>query len=156
ERLVELDEKLPGILEGKTAPASAAERIELAELCSIKRLNCGAARFYEGAFTAQPKLSEELNSHRYNAACAAALAGCGQGKDADKLDENAKARLRGQALGWLRADLVAWAKESAKNSPEARAAVAQAMRHWQADADLAGVRGPEALARLPEAERQPW
>src|SRR5262249_30931109 len=72
ERLVELDEKLPGFLEGKTTPASAAERIELAELCSIKRLNCGAARFYEGAFTAQPKLSEESNSHRYNAACAAA------------------------------------------------------------------------------------
>ena len=30
------------------------------------------------------------------------------------------------------------------------------MRHWQQDPDFVGVRGPDALARLPEAERQPW
>jgi len=30
------------------------------------------------------------------------------------------------------------------------------MQHWLADRDLAGVRSPEALARLPEAERQIW
>jgi hypothetical protein len=30
------------------------------------------------------------------------------------------------------------------------------MRHWQVDPDFAGVRGPEALARLDEAERQAW
>jgi hypothetical protein len=27
------------------------------------------------------------------------------------------------------------------------------MRHWLADTDFSGVRGPAALARLPEAER---
>ena len=30
------------------------------------------------------------------------------------------------------------------------------MQHWQQDTDFAGVRGPEALAKLPEAERQEW
>ena len=30
------------------------------------------------------------------------------------------------------------------------------MRHWREDIDFAGVRGPEALAKLPEAERKPW
>jgi hypothetical protein len=30
------------------------------------------------------------------------------------------------------------------------------MRRWLADPDFAGVRGPEALARLPEAERPAW
>ena len=30
------------------------------------------------------------------------------------------------------------------------------MRHWLGDPDFAGVRGPEALAKLPEAEREPW
>jgi hypothetical protein len=30
------------------------------------------------------------------------------------------------------------------------------MQHWQGDADLTGVRGPEALSHLPEAERQEW
>src|SRR5262249_32220190 len=34
ERLVELDRRLPGLLEGKTTPAGPSERIELAELCA--------------------------------------------------------------------------------------------------------------------------
>jgi tetratricopeptide (TPR) repeat protein/serine/threonine protein kinase len=157
ERLVELDERLPGFLEGKAAPASAGERIELAGLCSLKRLHRAAARFYEEAFAAEPKLAEDLvAAHRYNAACAAALAAAGQGKDADRLDENAKARLRGQALGWLRADLLLRGKQLASGKAADRAEVQARLRDWLADADLAGVRGPEALAKLPEDERQPW
>jgi superkiller protein 3 len=158
ERLVELDEKLDGFLDRKATPASAAERIELAQLCSLKHLHRAAARFYEDAFAAQPKLAEELNSHRYNAACAAALAGCGQGKDADKLDEKEKARLRGQALAWLRADLEAVGRllDKEPNQAHSAAGVGSVLRHWQVDTDLAGVRGVEALAQLPEAERPPW
>jgi hypothetical protein len=34
--------------------------------------------------------------------------------------------------------------------------VLQMMRHWQQDADFAGVRGAAALAKLPEAEREGW
>jgi hypothetical protein len=30
------------------------------------------------------------------------------------------------------------------------------LRHWQADSDLAGVRSPDALERLPEAGRAEW
>lgn len=37
-----------------------------------------------------------------------------------------------------------------------RAAVAAALRRWKADPDLAGVREPEALAKLPEPERKKW
>src|SRR5262249_30096661 len=106
ERLVELDGQLPGVLAGKTTPASPGERIELAGLCSLKRLHRAAARFYEGAFAADPQPLDDLGAaHRYNAACAAALAGCGQGKDADKFDGKERARLRRQALDWLRAAL---------------------------------------------------
>jgi hypothetical protein len=32
----------------------------------------------------------------------------------------------------------------------------QQMQHWQSDADFAGVRGSEALERLPAAERADW
>jgi serine/threonine-protein kinase len=157
ERLIELDGKLPGFLDGTTTPADPAERVELAGLCAAKRLDRAAARFYEDAFAAEPKLADDLGAwHRYNAVCAAALAGCGVGKDADKLDETDKARLRGQALGWLRADFESWTREMGKNTSEARTAVRQKMQHWQTDADFAGVRGPDALAKLPEAERQPW
>jgi hypothetical protein len=30
------------------------------------------------------------------------------------------------------------------------------MRHWPRDPDFNGVRGPEALAQLPQAERAGW
>jgi eukaryotic-like serine/threonine-protein kinase len=157
ERLVELDGKLPGFLEGKTTPSSPAERIELAELCSLKRLNRAAAHFYEEAFAGPAEAAVQLvAAHRYNAACAAALAGCGQGKDADQLDAKEKERLRGQALGWLQADLALRAKQLASGTPADGAAVQATLRHWLVDADLTGVRGPEALAKLPDTERQPW
>jgi hypothetical protein len=41
----------------------------------------------------------------------------------------------------------------ARDTPEQRAALQQAVRHWQADPDLAAVRDPAALAGLSEPER---
>jgi serine/threonine-protein kinase len=115
-----------------------------------------AARFYAEAFAAEPKLADDPRfRNRYNAACAAALAGCGQGQDAGKLDDKERARLRKQALAWLRADLEAWRHLLEKGPDQTRAHVQQTLRHWQQDANFAGVRG-DALAKLPEAERQAW
>jgi hypothetical protein len=37
--------------------------------------------------------------------------------------------------------------------PQAMSVVQQTLSRWQRDADLAGVRDKEALAKLPEAER---
>jgi superkiller protein 3 len=157
ERLVELDGKLPGFLEGKTTAASPEEWIELAGLCTLKRHNGAAAHCYEEAFAAEPKLAEDLGAaHRYNAAGAAALAGCGKSKDGEKLDEKEKARWRRQALGWLNADLALRAKQLAGGQPADRADVQAKLRYWQSDAAFAGVRGPEALAKLTEAERRDW
>jgi serine/threonine protein kinase/Tfp pilus assembly protein PilF len=153
ERLIERDEKLRTFLEGRAKPASPAEGIELAGVCSLKRLNRAAVRFYEEAFAAEPKL---VIPNRYNAACAAARAGCGLGKDADQLDDQGRARLRRQALDWLRADLHAKGLLLDKDSNNDGPAVLAQMRLWPADPDFSGVRGPEALAKLPEAERQPW
>src|SRR5262249_50925331 len=135
ERLVELDGKLSAVRRGEAQPADAAERINLALLCGAdyKRLYATAARFYAEAFDRDPKLADDLrNQHRYNAACAAALAGCGQGKDADKLDDRERARLRKQALDWLRADLAHWAQQAAKTSdhPGERERMRQALKHW--------------------------
>jgi hypothetical protein len=42
------------------------------------------------------------------------------------------------------------------NQAPIAAGVASTLKHWQADPDLVGVRGPEALAKLAETERQPW
>jgi tetratricopeptide (TPR) repeat protein len=157
ERLIALEGQLPGFLDGKNTPASAGERIELAEMCALKRMYRTTARFYEEAFAAKRELANDpAAGHRYNAACAAALAGCGQGKDAGKLDEKERAGLRRQALDWLRADLDAWQKILAREPGKARPAIIGVMQHWLADTDFAGVRGPQALAKLPEDERPGW
>ena len=56
------------------------------------------------AFAADPKLSEDSRvAHRYNAACCAAVAGCGGGADGGKLsEEERRTRWRQQARQWLR------------------------------------------------------
>jgi hypothetical protein len=68
----------------------------------------------------------------------------------------AKAKLRGQALGWLKAELAAWAKVFETGPAPLKAAIAPTLRHWKADTDLAGLREADALAKLPEAERKDW
>ncbi len=159
ERLVELDAKLSQVLSGEVEPANSGERLALARMCQLpcKSLHAAAVRFYAEAFAEQPKLSDDLDlSHRYNAACAAALAGCGQGQDAAGLDNKERTRLRKQALDWLLADLGAWRRLLEKEPDKARPAIAKTMQHWLEDTDFAGVRGPEALGKLPEAERQGW
>jgi tetratricopeptide (TPR) repeat protein/tRNA A-37 threonylcarbamoyl transferase component Bud32 len=157
ERLVELDRKLSAVLSGESKPADS-EWIEFALICKrYKRLYAASARFYQEAFTASPKLTEDWETgHRYLAACAAALAGCGQGEDAAKLDAKEKARWRQQARDWLRADLRLWAKELDNNKLAVVDLVGQALQHWQRNPDLTGVRDQKGLAKLPETERQPW
>jgi hypothetical protein len=159
QHIVELDGKLPSFLEGKTTPANPRERVDLAVLCYCKQMHRAAARFYGEAFAAEPKLANELDAYdvtnRHEAARAAALAGCGQGKDSDELDATERARLRRLARDWLRADLDEWGRRLDKESDKVRAEIHRNVLRWLVDRNLAGVRGP-ALAELPEAEREPW
>ena len=157
QRLALLDARLPALLEGTEKPASAAERLDLRELCYVKKLYATAARFSRDAFVAEPKLTEDVAAGtRYAAACNAALAGCGQGKDAADLDDAERARWRLQALEWLRLDLAWWGKALAGGKGQARAQVRAWMQHWRSDGDFAGVRGKDALARIPAKERKEW
>jgi tetratricopeptide (TPR) repeat protein len=157
-KAADLEGKLPQFLKGEAQPADAAEQLALARFCQMdKKLYAAASRFYAQAFAAQPELANYLkNFARYNDACAAALAGCGQGNDAQALAESGRAHLRRQALYWLHGDLDAWRAQLAQGTGQARDAVATQMQHWLADPDFDGVRGPEALGRLPEAERRAW
>src|SRR5262249_17940289 len=94
--------------------------------------------------------------HRYNAACGAALAGCGRGKDAASLTDEECARWRKQAQGWLRADLAAHGKRLQGGNAADRAEVRKRMQHWLADPHLAGVRAAEALPGPAGEEREGW
>jgi len=159
ERLSRLNDRLPRVLQGKDQPKDAAERLAFAELAQLPfcKQYAAAVRFYTGAFAEKPSLADDVHlQHRYNAACAAALAGCGQGKDAQQTDDKERARLRGQALEWLRADLAKWSRRLEQKVDKARPRIIQHLQHWLVDTDFDGVRRSEALDRLPEAERQAW
>jgi serine/threonine-protein kinase len=97
ERPAAMDEKLAALLKGDAQSADADERLVLARFClEQKRLFVPAARLYKEAFSTHPELSRVITAgHRYYAACAAALAGCGQG-DGGPLDDQARAGLRRQ------------------------------------------------------------
>jgi hypothetical protein len=126
-------------------------------MCYDSKRYASAARLWEEALQANPKLGNDRQTqHRYNAACAAALAAAGAGKDEPQPDDVAKPKLRVPALGWLNAERDAWAKLLDDGDPKARAQVVQTLQHWKLDTDLAGVRDAIALAKLPEAERKEW
>jgi tetratricopeptide (TPR) repeat protein len=150
ERMLALEARLPAVLVGKERPAGGAECLEFAALCLGDKRYAASARFYADAFAADPKLADPPAGHRYTAALAAALAAAGKGNDAATLDDKERARWRQQALDWLRADLVAWTKVTDRDL------VQRTLRTWQRAPDLAGVRDPEALAKLPEDERKNW
>jgi tetratricopeptide (TPR) repeat protein len=115
-----------------------------------------ALRLYTTVFADKPQFADDMNNRfRYDAACDAALAGCHQGADADKFTKEC-ARLRRQALDWLRADLKAYRHMLEKAAAKASPMIVQRMQHWLKDEDFAGVRGDKALAKLPEEERKDW
>jgi tetratricopeptide (TPR) repeat protein len=152
-----LDGRFPGILTGKEKPANAAEQLEFAQLCFRKTHYVAAARLCQEAFAAEPRLAENAPSGiRYLAANAAALAGCGQGKDADHLDDKERVGWRKQAHDWLRQELTWWGKALGNGNAQTNAWVQQRLRHCQADVSLGGVRAKDALARLPDEERMLW
>jgi serine/threonine-protein kinase len=155
ERLLALEGRLPAVLRGQDQPADAAERLAFAALCTTKKQYADAARLYGDAFAATPPLADDLKAaHRYNAACVATLAGCGRGADAAQLNAAERARWRQLARAWLQADLAAWAKKLTSGAAADRALVQKTLMHWRTDPDLAGLRDPDELAKLPNKERE--
>jgi serine/threonine-protein kinase len=158
ERLARLDARVEAVLRGKEQAKDCAEHLAFARHCQLRcRQNyTAAARFYREAFAANPKLLVEPNSHRYDAARAAALAGCSHGNDAAGSDDRERGRLRRQALEWLRAELAAWRDRLDRDKAGAGPAVRQHVRQWLEDGDFAGVIAEAALRQMPAAEREAW
>jgi tetratricopeptide (TPR) repeat protein/tRNA A-37 threonylcarbamoyl transferase component Bud32 len=153
-RLLDLDSRLPALLQGDEQPQDTAEQLALADLCQqYKKRYAAAARFYADAFAAG---AAQTTKRAYHAASAAVLAAAGKGEDASKLDAKEKSRLRQQALAWLRDNIKHYVQELEDGDAKTRQAVQQTLQHWQKDPDFDSVRGQEALAQLPEAERAAW
>jgi serine/threonine-protein kinase len=146
---------LPAFLDGKYQPQDNDERLALLGAGQFANRPLALARRYAEAFAADPGLTEGLAaSHRYRAARAAALAGCGRGEDAPGLGEAEAKRWREQARQWLRADLTAW--NQALASAPAASELRRTLEGWRYDLDLAGLRDPIALEKLPAEEREEW
>jgi hypothetical protein len=152
-----LDAQLAGYIKRDQQPRGQADRLQLAQRAYTKGLHATAARLWSEALEAEPMLGDDRQAQlRYNAACAAALAAAGAAKGGPAPDAAAKVKLRGQALDWLKAELAAWTKLVESGPPQAKAFIAQTLKHWQEDTDLNGVRGDKAIEGLPEAERAVW
>jgi tetratricopeptide (TPR) repeat protein len=173
ERMAALAGRLPGILKGDDRPRDNAERILFARICFDTKRYAAAERLYAEALASDPGLDRKREEfHCFRAACAAAVAAAGWGQDDPSPDDGEKARLRGRALFWLKADLAAWAKvvDSGPTRADlgawekvfgagpqlARGAAFYTLSDWRIDGRLAIVREPEALAKLVEAERKEW
>jgi eukaryotic-like serine/threonine-protein kinase len=148
--------RLPAVLRGDDRPGDANEQLSFALMCHAKELYAAAARLFADALSANPALADDRKAqHPYNAACVAALAGSGKGEDNPAPDEAARVKLRQQALDWLKAELASWTRMMDRDA-RSNVRVAEALQHWKTDADLAGVRDTEELAKLPEAEKASW
>src|SRR5262249_39480873 len=73
--MVALDARLSAIVKGGQSPKDNGERLPLAQRAFVKKLYAMAAHLWAEALEAEPKLGDDRQAqHRYNAACAAALA----------------------------------------------------------------------------------
>jgi serine/threonine protein kinase/Flp pilus assembly protein TadD len=154
ERMRELLPRLPDILAGRTEPKSPAEAIDFAQLLKQppQKRFAAAARLYEKAFAADPKLADTLRpSHRYSAACYAARAARGDGIDAPS-HQTERAALRGKALAWLRADLAMRMTLAASAGPANR----EMLSHWLTDSDLTETRPGRKRAGWTPEEVAAW
>jgi serine/threonine-protein kinase len=153
-RLQALEGRLPDIVQGTDKPATD-ECLDAAELCFVKNYYATAARIYGEALVATPQLTADLRAgHRFNAACAAALAGTGQGDDAARLTESERKGLREHAREWLQLDLADWAKKVDTGTPADRIQARKALSQWPEEPDLAELRESDALDRLSADERK--
>jgi WD40 repeat protein/serine/threonine protein kinase len=144
-------------IERKLASGTARyeDRLAFAQYASDHKQFARAARLWAEALAGEGKLGDDRQTHyRYGAIRAAVLAADGQALGEPPLDDTAKAKLRGQALHWLRVELTAWRKFLDASSAQARPNMMRDPSDWKQDPDLASIRDDSALARLPADERK--
>jgi len=109
ERARALSPRLSAVLAGSDKPRTPEEAATFAQICSDQRQHGAAVRFWTEALSTDAQLaSKRDDQYRTRAAFDAALAGCGQANDTPAPDDSARAKLRAQALIWLKAELDAW------------------------------------------------
>jgi serine/threonine protein kinase len=138
-------ERLPAVQRGELKPNSR-ELQELAQYCAwFEKKYALASRYMAEALAAQSSLFNNLTKAS-DAAGWAVQAGTGAGHDAATLSEAERARLRAQALEWLRES------QTRSENQLAQFFAANLRRNRLLDP----VRNPDALEKLPPQEREQW
>jgi serine/threonine-protein kinase len=146
---------LSAFLEGKYQPKDNDERLILLGVCQFTNRSLALSRLYADIFASAPQLAQGVRAgHRYNAACYAALAGCGRGVDAIGLGNPERRQCRLQARQWLRADLNAWSKLLEDDPPKTREMLRKTLTQWRETPELGGLRDPVELGKLPADEQK--
>ena len=148
---------LPELLDGGRAPRDHDERFIVLGVYRSQNRTLAAARLCAETLARDPLLAAETRLDlRYKAACAAAAAGFGSGRDATRLDEGERANWRTQALAWLRDELASRKTKLANDSSEDRASLRTTLSRWRSSADLARLREPGSLQPLSDGDREAW
>jgi hypothetical protein len=142
------DAELIGLAKACLAPAPGARPADAAEVA-------GRVKRYHDEVAAQEAQAERELWLRQVAGWAAQTTGEG-GKALPPAAEDARARLRQQALALLRAEVATQAQRLSSASPAEVTAAREVLRGLRDFPALAGVVNPAALADLPEPERQMW
>jgi eukaryotic-like serine/threonine-protein kinase len=145
---------LDEFLKGSYRPVDNDERLAMSGACYFRHFNRALAQLYVDAFAADPGLAANRSiPHRYNAACVAALAAAGKGADTANLSDIERAHWREQARQWLQAELAAQVTVLKSGSAADGKRAMDWLAGWFTDSDLAGLRDPMELRKLPAAER---
>jgi serine/threonine-protein kinase len=152
---------LPSFRRGEYQPQDNDERLALLAgqiaNCEFEGFQSAAVRAYSEVFATEPSLADNLPTGiRFQAARAAALAGCREGKDPDGTSEEHRDLMRRQALDWLRQDLTMCDQQANESNAQAHALIRQRLQNWRSDPALDAVRADDSLAKLPSEERRRW
>jgi hypothetical protein len=140
------EDQLPAVLADKLRPEQGFELLELAEYCAgFEQKYALAARFAADAFAKDPALFERLDKVPFVANWTIRAA-AGKGVGAAHLSEAERSGLRTKALAWLRQ----------MQSKLDKTTILPVSDYLFATPDLAPVREPDALAKLPSDERAEW
>jgi tetratricopeptide (TPR) repeat protein len=138
---------LPAFLAGQYRPTDNDERLALLGLCQANGRWADYAALYADAVAADPAVVETApqDVRRWAAGAAAMAAGDGATPTAT--------RWRALGVQWMQAELDLRMGRAATVDPAGRGTLRRALGTWLTDPDLAPLRDPAALARMPEAER---
>jgi serine/threonine-protein kinase len=156
--LARQDRTLRGLVRPDAPDAAPPTCFELAVAARAAGLPATAAMLYRAMFLVDEDYAADPSSnHVFDAACAAVAAATSPPHQADlPLDKESRTAWRKHARKWLRADLTARATVAGQGVAGNRAHLEKSLERWRSHPDLASVRRPEALAKLPDKEREAW